>query len=157
MRRAAQAAKELREYALSVSLESRASGMAQLEPTSAIPEPPWPSGPVLQDWERFERYPNYLAAHIVAGLLETEGVPTIIEAVTPVTGVETSALWVPKKLVHRARWILAWPAPTDRELIFLATGEFQTPSRSRRSNSALLTDAYTSPLRAQRGAAKRGR
>jgi hypothetical protein len=25
------------------------------------------------------------------------------------------------------------------------------------SNSALLTDAYTSPLRAQRGAAKRGR
>jgi len=26
-----------------------------------------------------------------------------------------------------------------------------------RSNSALLTDTYTSPLRAQRGAAKRGR
>jgi len=33
----------------------------------------------------------------------------------------------------------------------------QVGSRRPRSNSALLTDAYTSPLRAQHGAAKRGR
>ena len=124
MRRAAQAAKKIHEQAHSIGLESRASDMARLEPTSAIPEPPWPTGPVFQEWERFERYPNYIAAHIVGGLLESEGVPAIIEAVTPITGVETSALWVPKKLVHRARWILAWGPPTDKELIFLATGEF---------------------------------
>src|SRR5262245_36755151 len=120
MRRAAQAANKLPEYAHSVGLESRASGMARLEPTSAIPQPPWVAGPVFLEWDRFERYPNYLAAHIVDGLLESEGVPVIIEAVTPLPGGETSALCVPKKLVHRARWIVAWPPPMDKELTFLA-------------------------------------
>jgi len=68
-------------------------------------------------------YPNYLAAMIVAGLLESEGVPTIVESIGPFPGTSSSAIWVPKELVHRARWILSWPPPTDSELTFLATGE----------------------------------
>jgi len=85
---------------------------------------PAPADGGWREWQRFSRYRSNLDAHIVAGLLENEGVPTIIESV----GVSVDAnspcmLWVPKELSHRARWILAWPPPTDAELIFLATGE----------------------------------
>lgn len=73
---------------------------------------------------RFARYPNYLATHIVAGLLENEGVPTLVEFFAPFPVTDSSAIWVPKELLHRARWILAWPPPTEAELLFLATGEF---------------------------------
>src|SRR5262245_17791686 len=66
------------------SLDHRgsASAVAQLEVSAAAAEPPWPSWPRIdfREWRRFARYPNYLAAHIVAGLLENEGVPTVVES-----------------------------------------------------------------------------
>src|ERR1700681_2758991 len=99
--------------------------MGRLDAVSAgAAEPPWDAPPylLLREWERFARYPNYLAAHIVAGLLENEGVPTIVESIAPLPGTDASAVWVPKELFHRARWILAWPPPTEAELLFLATG-----------------------------------
>lgn len=87
-------------------------------------EPPWsPSGTLFRNWELFERYSNYLNALIVAGRLEADGVTTIVETASAFPGVFAASLWVPEELVHRARWVLAWPMPTDRELIFLATGE----------------------------------
>ena len=52
------------------------SAMAQLGTLSTAAEPAWPSPahPSFREWRRFARYPNYLAAHIVGGLLENEGV-----------------------------------------------------------------------------------
>ena len=104
------------------------AGAAQLEVSAAAAEPPWPSFPRIdfREWRRFSRYPNYLAAHIVAGLLENEGVPTIVESFGVIPGVDSSAIWVPKELMHRARWILALSPPSDAELLFLATGELQS-------------------------------
>lgn len=103
------------------------AAMAQLEVSAAAAEPPWPTQPQVdfRDWRRFARYPNYLVAHIVAGLLENEGVPTIVESYGAFPGADTSAIWVPKELLHRARWILALSPPSDAELLFLATGELE--------------------------------
>jgi hypothetical protein len=100
--------------------------MVRTEPSATAQEPLWPqtprSGPV--EWERLERYAEYLAAEIVAGLLESEGVPAFVESMTPFPGMSSYAsVWVPEALAHRARWILAWPPPSEAELTFLATGE----------------------------------
>src|SRR5689334_20023460 len=56
--------------------------MASLDAATTDAEPPWPTVPhaSIRDWCRFERYPNNWAACIIAGLLENEGVPTIIES-----------------------------------------------------------------------------
>jgi len=108
--------------------EGAVSAMAQLEVFAAAAEPPWPS-PLhfpIREWRRFACYPNYLAAHIVAGLLENEGVPTVVESFGAFPGTDSSAVWVPKELLHRARWILALSPPTEAELLFLATGELQS-------------------------------
>jgi hypothetical protein len=100
---------------------------AYAEPISTAAEPPWPpqEDERFSEWEKFSRYPNALSAHIVAGLLNQDGVPAIVES--PGFSVEFtnwSTIWVPKRLVHRARWVLAWDSPTEAELIFLATGDF---------------------------------
>src|SRR5688572_11516793 len=87
-------------------------------------EPPWFTPDIGEvEWETFARYPNYLAAQIVAGLLENEGLFVIVETWTAFPLVGSAAVWVPKTLMHRARWIVAQPAPSDAELLFLATGE----------------------------------
>jgi len=100
---------------------------ARGEPTSTVAEPPWPSQEeeTLSEWERFSRYPIAVSAHIVAGLLNHEGVPTIVESLGfSVEFTNWTTIWVPKRLLHRARWVLAWDAPTEAELIFLSTGDF---------------------------------
>jgi hypothetical protein len=109
-----------------------AVSMAQLEVSAAAAEPPWSSFPRIdfREWRRFSRYPNFLAAHIVAGLLENEGVPTIVESYGVFPGADSSAIWVPKELMHRARWILALSPSTDAELLFLATGELQSANEA---------------------------
>lgn len=91
-------------------------------------EPPWSTPPESGriEWEAFGIFPHHLAAHIVAGLLENEGVPTIVTAWTAFPGVASATLWVPGYLMHRARWIAALPPPGDAELLFLATGELST-------------------------------
>jgi len=91
------------------------------------PEPPWlPPDHDPIEWETFERYPNYLAAQIVAGLLENEGVPAIVTTWTAFLGIASAAVWVPKYLLHRTRWIMALAPPSDSELLFLATGELSS-------------------------------
>ena len=102
-----------------------ALSVAQIEITAAAAEPPWPTpqNAHSQEWERLGRYLNDIAAHIVAGRLEVDGVPTIVESTGVFPGIEGSFIWIPKELAHRARWILAWPALTENELTFLATGE----------------------------------
>jgi hypothetical protein len=112
-------------------LEARAiSATPQTDATTTAfaPEPPWLLPPNFAgiEWEVFARYSNYLAAQIVAGLFENEGLPSIVEAWTAFPGVGSAAVWVPKLLMHRARWITALAAPTDAELVFLATGELSS-------------------------------
>ena len=123
-----QPAELIEERSREVHSISGVSSMSHLDAPSiaVVAEPPWPATPqsLPIEWEEFDRHPNYLAAHIVAGLLENEGVPTIVESSSAFPGTLFSAIWVPKHLLHRARWILAWPAPSDAELLFLATGEF---------------------------------
>jgi hypothetical protein len=110
------------------SLRYAVSSMSQPEVSAAAAEPPWPIPPhtPFREWQRLDRYPNYLAAHIVAGLLENEGVPTIVESIGIFPDTQFSSIWVPKELMHRARWILAFPPPTDNELTFLAIGELHS-------------------------------
>jgi hypothetical protein len=108
-------------------LDAPLASSAHVQPTSTVAEPPWPSQEqeTLSEWERFSRYPSAISAHVVAGLLNHEGVPTIVESLgfsTEFTNWTT--IWVPKQLVHRARWVLAWDSPTEAELIFLSTGDF---------------------------------
>lgn len=108
-------------------LDAPLASSAHVQPTSTVAEPRWPSQEqeTLSEWGRFSRYPSAISAHVVAGLLNHEGVPTIVESLgfsTEFTNWTT--IWVPKQLVHRARWVLAWDYPTEAELIFLATGDF---------------------------------
>ena len=45
------------------------------------PNWPHPLGVNIREWVRFSRYPNYLAAYIVAGRLQAEEVPVIVEVI----------------------------------------------------------------------------
>jgi hypothetical protein len=109
------------------ALEARSTrGTPPFDTAAAVlePEPSWLPPPDITriDWEAFGDYPHHLAAHIFAGLLDSEGVPTIVMAWTAFPGVASATLWVPKHLMHRARWIAALAPPSDTELLFLATG-----------------------------------
>jgi hypothetical protein len=87
---------------------------------------PWPREPRFPhfQWETFQRLSDPFEAYIVAGRLDAEGVPTNVVVTPP--GVDFShvcEIWVPRELMHRARWVLAWSPVSDAELTFLATGE----------------------------------
>jgi hypothetical protein len=100
-------------------------GVAELRPTDAAAEPPWPDLPSHHPirWERFMRFFGPLEAHIVAGRLNVEGVPTIVLSALGLDPSNNAEILVPHHLLHRARWVLAWPAVAEEELLFLATGE----------------------------------
>lgn len=77
------------------------------------------------EWEVFARFPNVWEGYILAGLLENEGLPAIAQSIWPLVEMSShSFVWIPRSLVHRARWILSWPAPSEAELTFMATGQF---------------------------------
>ena len=99
-------------------------------PRDAAALTPWPqpSQPEYVHWEEFERYPHCWMGHIIGGLLENEGVPVIVELLWPGPDLRSySVVYVPRELMHRARWILAWSPSSEAELTFLATGEMPTP------------------------------
>jgi hypothetical protein len=87
-------------------------------------EPPWPEHPSGQElqWESFMRCYGPFEAHIVAGRLNVEGVPTVVLSAPGVDFSPSAEILVPHHLLHRARWVLAWPPPSDEELQFMATG-----------------------------------
>ena len=100
-------------------------GVVEFGPRDAAAEPPWPELPSDQQlrWERFMRFPGPLEAHIVAGRLNVEGVPTVVLTALAVDLSNAAEILVPRHLMRRARWVLAWPAVPEEELQFLATGE----------------------------------
>ena len=98
-------------------------------PALAAPQPPWPPATHLHArWEEFARFPNFWEGHVLAGLLRSEDVPAEVVFCWPSFDAGFSAVMVPRELLHRARWVLSWPAASEAELMFLATGEF-TSSR----------------------------
>jgi hypothetical protein len=103
----------------------RAVRLVELVPGDGATEPPWPDLPSHHEvrWERFKRFFGPLEAHIVAGRLEVEGVPTIVLSALGLDSSNNAEILVPSHLIHRARWVLAWPPASDEELQFLATGE----------------------------------
>jgi hypothetical protein len=101
------------------------SSVVEVGPAEGSPEFQWHEIPVaaFSDWMRFATYFNDLEAHIVAGNLFTSGVPSVVEPVGNFPGMTAAAIWIPRLLAHRARWVLSWLPPTDAELTFLATGD----------------------------------
>ena len=100
-----------------------AAGAAALEP-----EPPWRPGPEITPIEReaFAVYPHYLAAHIVSGVLENEGLLTVVKAWTAFPGVASATLGVPRHLMHAARLFdpdedIQALADTVPELVFVVS------------------------------------
>src|SRR5258706_8938374 len=91
-------------------------GGIALGPRDAAAEPPWPDFPPHQEvrWERFMRFFHPLDAHIVAGRLNVEGVPTIVLSALGLDSSSNAEILVPRSLMHRARWVLAW-SPVSEE------------------------------------------
>ena len=100
-------------------------GVIERGPQDAATEPPWPEPPSDQEvrWIHFMRFPGPLAAHIVAGRLNVEGVPTVVLSALALDLSNVAEILIPCHLTHRARWVLAWPPVSEEELQFLATGE----------------------------------
>jgi hypothetical protein len=106
-----------------VIVGSQSSGL----PRDSAANAPWLDPRLLHDaeWEVFARFPNFWEGRVLAGLLENEGLPAVVESMWPGPDLRSySIVLVPASLVHRARWILSWPAPSEAELTFLATGKF---------------------------------
>lgn len=65
---------------------------------------------------------DHLAAEVLANFLRTHGVDALVHNLSPLPGLEQGAeVWVPRALLHRARWLNAVPSPTEAELETLAT------------------------------------
>jgi len=76
------------------------------------------------EWQPFLSFADRGSAQAFVALLESADVPTWLRAGALVAGVETNfCLLVPRKLAHRARWVLADSDFSEAELRYLATGE----------------------------------
>jgi len=76
------------------------------------------------EYEEFRAFPDRGPAESMCSWLESEGVPSCVEARTLSSGIESQfVVYVLKELAHRARWIVAQLPPSDAELDFLATGK----------------------------------
>lgn len=75
------------------------------------------------DWQPFLGFESRGSADVVAIVLESGDVPTLVETSGLVAGIETGfVLFVPEHLAHRARWVLAQSDFSESELNYLATG-----------------------------------
>lgn len=67
---------------------------------------------------------DQLAAEVLANALRAQSVPVIVRGFGGIPGLEQGTeVRVPATLLHRAKWIIAQPAPSEEELTFLATGK----------------------------------
>ena len=78
----------------------------------------------VSSWESLLTVFDTLSAQVLAERLNADGVPTRVQADSPLFGVaRTCEIFVPTELVHRARWLLASSQFSDAELSYLATGK----------------------------------
>jgi hypothetical protein len=104
-----------------LSAASSPPSQSDVHTAGQIPRPS--SHHVHAHWEEFARFSNYWEGHVLAGLLRNEDVPAKLIFLWPSFDAGFSLVLVPRELLHRARWVLSWPAPSEAELTFLATGE----------------------------------
>jgi hypothetical protein len=77
-----------------------------------------------EQWEGFRAFLDRGVAEALAARLESEGVPSKVEARRLESGVEGNfVVFVTKRLAHRARWILAQLPPDEADVYFMATGK----------------------------------
>jgi hypothetical protein len=75
----------------------------------------------LGEWEFFAAYPDENAALTLAGKLRSSDCPAKVSPRNLASGLETEyCVYVPRSLVHRARWIQAQLPISDDELESLA-------------------------------------
>ena len=81
-----------------------------------------------EEWELFESFTDRASAAALVELLHSEDVPALIDADSPVPGLDEGfRVVVPKRLVHRARWVTKTIDTSESELAFIATGELGGP------------------------------
>ena len=82
----------------------------------------------LGDWEFFNSFPDENAALALAGKLRTSDCPVKVSPRKLASGLEAEyCVYVPRSLIHRARWILAQLPLTDEELESLAMRSTNKP------------------------------
>ena len=80
------------------------------------------------EWEAFRAFVDRGVAEALAARLESEGVPSKVEARRLESAVEGNfVVFVARRLAHRARWILAQLPPDEAEVFFMATGLLPGP------------------------------
>ena len=81
---------------------------------------------VSEPWEPAAVVADMLSAQALVGLLESEGVPTRMDADTALLGVVRQCrILVPRAMIRRARYLLWETRFSDEELASLAMGETQ--------------------------------
>ena len=79
---------------------------------------------MTDNWILFECTYDFLSANVIAGRLNIDGVPAIINQCGMFPGTDLRwEVWVPMHLQHRGEWIYKTQDTTSRELDYLATGE----------------------------------
>ncbi len=75
-------------------------------------------------WKLFRVFPDRVSAELLARLLESEGVPTLVQSYRLEQALRTEwQVCVSAELAHRARWILLNHDFSEAELEYLATGK----------------------------------
>jgi hypothetical protein len=75
----------------------------------------------LGDWEQFRSFPEEDAALVLAGQLRASECPAKVSPRKLASGLETEyRVYVPRSLIHRARWIVGQLPVSDEELESLA-------------------------------------
>jgi len=81
-----------------------------------------------EEWELFDSFVDRASAAALVEFLHSEDVPALIEASSPVPGLDEGfRVVVPKRLAHRARWVTKTIDTSESELAFIATGDLGGP------------------------------
>ena len=76
------------------------------------------------EWELFQSFGDLGSAEVLCAWLRREEVPAMVEPRYLEDALEREyRVFVHRKMMHRARWVVAQPSPSDAELEFLATGK----------------------------------
>ena len=76
------------------------------------------------DLEQVATFDDEVSAEILAGMLRSEGVPVDVRADSTLPGLVAEVqVYVPRSLVHRARWFMNSLKVSETELNYAATGE----------------------------------
>ena len=79
---------------------------------------------IRDEWELFQSFGDLGSAEVLCAWLLGEEVPAMVEPRYVEDALEREyRVLVHRKMIHRARWVVAQLPPSDAELEFLATGK----------------------------------